>query len=169
MAIASDAPPIPQLQCETDTGIDTVPLALESSFDSWQQEIPHEYWELEPDELVARVRAARAQLGDRAVVLGHHYQRQDIIQFADERGDSFMLAQYAAERPQAEYIVFLRRALHGGGRRHPLGGPPAGDPAEHRGRLLHVGHGGERRRAGGRGRSWAITSAARTRSSPSPT
>ena len=106
MAIAPAGTPIPQLQCETDTGIDTVPLALESSFGSWQQGIPQEYWELEPDELVARVRAARAQLGDRAVVLGHHYQRQDIIEFADERGDSFMLAQYAAERPEAEYIVF---------------------------------------------------------------
>ena len=97
---------LPQLQCETDTGIATLPLSQEVSFRSWQQSIPQEYWDLGAEELVARVRAARAALGTRVVVLGHHYQREDIIQFADERGDSFALAQYAAERPEAEYIVF---------------------------------------------------------------
>jgi quinolinate synthase len=97
---------LPQLQCETDTGIATLPLSQEVSFGSWQQSIPQEYWDLGSEELVARVRAARAALGTRVVVLGHHYQREDIIQFADERGDSFALAQYAAERPEAEYIVF---------------------------------------------------------------
>ncbi|HXW46630.1 MAG TPA: quinolinate synthase NadA [Streptosporangiaceae bacterium] len=56
--------------------------------------------------LVARARAARAELGDRAFVLGHHYQRDEVIQFADVTGDSFKLAQQAAARPQAEYIVF---------------------------------------------------------------
>jgi quinolinate synthase len=97
---------IPQLQCETDSGIETIPLSEEVSFHSWQSEIPDEYWALESDELVERVRTARAALGDRAVVLGHHYQREDIIQFADERGDSFVLAQYAAERPESQYIIF---------------------------------------------------------------
>jgi quinolinate synthase len=101
-----DLPLVPQLQCETDTGIATLPLSEEVSFGSWQQTIPEEYWSLDADELVARVRAAREALGSRAVVLGHHYQREDIIQFADERGDSFALAQYAAERPESEYIVF---------------------------------------------------------------
>ncbi len=101
-----DLPMVPQLQCETDTGITTLPLSEEVSFGSWQQTIPEEYWSLEADELVERVRAARAALGSRVVVLGHHYQREDIIQFADERGDSFALAQYAAERPESEYIVF---------------------------------------------------------------
>ena len=90
---------VPQLQCETDTGIETVPLAQEVSFRSWQPDIPEEYWGLGSEQLVARIRAARAELGDRAVVLGHHYQREDIIQFADERGGSFALARYAAERP----------------------------------------------------------------------
>jgi len=103
---ALEASPVPQLQCESDVGIATVPLAQEVSFGSWQQAIPAEYWELGAEELVARVRAARAELGTRAIVLGHHYQREDIIQFADVRGDSFMLAQYAAERPESEYIVF---------------------------------------------------------------
>ena len=46
------------------------------------------------------------KLGSRCVVLGHHYQREDIIQFADYRGDSFKLARWAAEQPEAEFIVF---------------------------------------------------------------
>jgi quinolinate synthase len=56
--------------------------------------------------LVARARHARDLLGDRAFVLGHHYQRDEVIQFADVTGDSFKLARDAAARPQAEYIVF---------------------------------------------------------------
>src|SRR3546814_7330891 len=47
-----------------------------------------------------------SDLGDEVVILGHHYQREDIVQFADERGDSFALAQYAAERGESKYIVF---------------------------------------------------------------
>jgi quinolinate synthase len=57
-------------------------------------------------ELVERARAARATLGERVLILGHHYQRDEVIQFADARGDSFRLAQQAAARPQAEFIVF---------------------------------------------------------------
>jgi quinolinate synthase len=59
----------------------------------------------DPD-LVERARKARAALGDRAFVLGHHYQRDEVIQFADVTGDSFKLARDAAARPEAEYIVF---------------------------------------------------------------
>ncbi|MEZ0108238.1 quinolinate synthase [Catenulispora sp. EB89] len=59
----------------------------------------------DPD-LVARAAAAKAKLGDRLFVLGHHYQRDEVIQFADVTGDSFKLAQQAAARPEAEYIVF---------------------------------------------------------------
>jgi len=59
----------------------------------------------DPD-LVERARAARAVLGKRAFVLGHHYQREEVIQFADVTGDSFKLAQQAAARPEAEYVVF---------------------------------------------------------------
>ena len=98
--------PVPQLQCETDGGLETAPLAAEVSFGSWQRDIPEAYRALGAEALTARIGAARAALGPRAVVLGHHYQREDIIRFADERGDSFMLAQYAAERREAEYIVF---------------------------------------------------------------
>ncbi len=56
--------------------------------------------------LVERAVAARAALGDRAFILGHHYQRDEVIAFADVTGDSFKLAQQAAARPEAEYIVF---------------------------------------------------------------
>jgi quinolinate synthase len=56
--------------------------------------------------LVARARAAKETLGERVFVLGHHYQRDEVIQFADVTGDSFKLAREAAARPGAEYIVF---------------------------------------------------------------
>lgn len=56
--------------------------------------------------LVARAQAARATLGDRALILGHHYQRDEVIAFADITGDSFKLAQAAAASPTAEYIIF---------------------------------------------------------------
>jgi quinolinate synthase len=59
----------------------------------------------DPD-LVARARAAKAALGERAFVLGHHYQRDEVIEFADVTGDSFKLARDAAARPDAEFIVF---------------------------------------------------------------
>ncbi|MFI1193904.1 quinolinate synthase NadA [Micromonospora sp. NPDC020750] len=59
----------------------------------------------DPD-LVARAAAAKAALGDSVFVLGHHYQRDEVIQFADVTGDSFKLAREAAARPDAEYIVF---------------------------------------------------------------
>ncbi|MFL6055676.1 MAG: quinolinate synthase NadA [Actinoallomurus sp.] len=56
--------------------------------------------------LVQRAQDAKAALGDRLFVLGHHYQRDEVIQFADVTGDSFKLAQEAAARPQAPYVVF---------------------------------------------------------------
>ena len=59
----------------------------------------------DPD-LVARATAAKAALGDRVYVLGHHYQRDEVIQFADVTGDSFKLAQSAAAHPEADVIVF---------------------------------------------------------------
>ncbi len=56
--------------------------------------------------LVERAEAAKAALGERVFVLGHHYQRDEVIRFADVTGDSYKLAQQAAARPQAEYVVF---------------------------------------------------------------
>ncbi len=68
--------------------------------------IPMLYAEMDGEELDRRIAAARAELGERLVILGHHYQRDEIIKYADFRGDSFKLAQLAAARPQADYIVF---------------------------------------------------------------
>ncbi len=59
----------------------------------------------DPD-LIDRARAARAALGERAFILGHHYQREEVIQFADITGDSYKLASEAAARPDAEFIIF---------------------------------------------------------------
>ena len=59
----------------------------------------------DPD-LAERARAAKAALGDRVFVLGHHYQRDEVIAFADVTGDSFKLAREAAARPEAEFVVF---------------------------------------------------------------
>ncbi len=98
--------PLAGIACETDTGIQTIPLSQENSFDYWQQDIPREYWDLTAQELINRIAEARSRLGERLIVLGHHYQREDIIQFADIRGDSFKLAQWAAAHPESEYIVF---------------------------------------------------------------
>jgi quinolinate synthase len=57
-------------------------------------------------ELVSRAKAARAALGDRAIVLGHHYQRDEVIEFADITGDSFKLAQAAQAQSTAEFVIF---------------------------------------------------------------
>jgi quinolinate synthase len=62
--------------------------------------------ELSDPKLVERARIARSALGDRALVLGHHYQRDEVIDFADITGDSFKLAQAAAAKSAAEYIIF---------------------------------------------------------------
>lgn len=103
---ATPAPvPAAGIGCEADS-IATVPLVEERSFAYWQQDIPREYMALHPDEIARRIAAARATLGERLIVLGHHYQREDVIAFADYRGDSFKLAQWAAGHAEADYIVF---------------------------------------------------------------
>ena len=71
-----------------------------------QAPLPQEYAELTPEEASARISAAKAKLGKRLVILGHHYQRDEIIAHADFRGDSYKLAKDAAAHPEAEFIVF---------------------------------------------------------------
>jgi len=68
--------------------------------------IPTFYAGMSGEELHCRISAAKAELGSRLVILGHHYQRDEIIRYADYRGDSFKLAQLAAARPEADYIIF---------------------------------------------------------------
>ena len=94
------------MECRTDRPLETAPLSDEPAFAFWQQDIPAEYWALDAQQLVERIHAAKAQLAPRLVILGHHYQREDIIQFADYRGDSLKLARWAAEQRDKEYIVF---------------------------------------------------------------
>ena len=71
-----------------------------------QRRIGPAYTDATPEDLADRIAAAKATLGDRLFILGHHYQRDEVIRWADARGDSFKLAKLAQARPEAEYIVF---------------------------------------------------------------
>src|ERR671918_1113972 len=71
-----------------------------------RQPLPERYLRLSDDELDARIAAAKATLGERVVILGHHYQRDEVIKFADYIGDSLKLSRAAASRTKADYIVF---------------------------------------------------------------
>ncbi|HUF47256.1 MAG TPA: quinolinate synthase NadA [Vicinamibacterales bacterium] len=71
-----------------------------------RQPLPEAYLGLSDDDMDARITRARATLGDRLVILGHHYQRDEVIKFADFTGDSLKLAQLAARQHHAEVVVF---------------------------------------------------------------
>jgi len=73
---------------------------------SERQSLPEKYLALSDPEMDARIAAARRTLGSRLVILGHHYQRDEVIKFADHTGDSFRLARQIAAQPEADYIVF---------------------------------------------------------------
>jgi quinolinate synthase len=73
---------------------------------SERQSLPEAYLRLSDGEMDVRIAAAKAALTDRLVILGHHYQRDEVIKFADETGDSLKLAQYAARNTTADYVVF---------------------------------------------------------------
>jgi quinolinate synthase len=92
--------------CQTDDQLHA--KTLEEEFEAgvrWQK-IPISYLKAKPNELDVRIAEARARLGERLVIIGHHYQRNEIIKFADYRGDSFKLSQFAAAQEKAEYIIF---------------------------------------------------------------
>ena len=80
--------------------------AYEKEHLSERQPLPERYLGLSDEEMDARIAAARATLGRRLVILGHHYQRDEVIKFADYTGDSFKLAGEIARHPDAEFIVF---------------------------------------------------------------
>jgi len=96
----------------TDIGVEPTPLTLlllgqRTDPDSERgTSCPGELPAPSDPTLVDRARAAKAALGEQVFVLGHHYQRDEVIQFADVTGDSFKLAREAAARPQASYVVF---------------------------------------------------------------
>jgi len=71
-----------------------------------QNALPDAYTSAGPDELAERIRAAKATLGSRVFILGHHYQRDEVMAWADARGDSFGLSRIAAEQTEAEFVIF---------------------------------------------------------------
>ena len=73
---------------------------------SARQPIPNTYFHMSEEELDERIQDARHTLGKRLTILGHHYQRNEVIKFADFQGDSFKLSQYAAGHREAEHILF---------------------------------------------------------------
>ena len=98
---------LPQESCETSYGPEPYAVLEHVQGTPTQRgELPVEYRRLSAEVLDRRIAEARAKLDTRVFILGHHYQRDEIIKFADARGDSFKLAQLAAERGDAEYIVF---------------------------------------------------------------
>ena len=80
--------------------------AYEKEHLSERQPLPERYLGLSDEEMDARIAAARRTLGRRLVILGHHYQRDEVIKFADYTGDSYKLAGEISRHPDAEFIVF---------------------------------------------------------------
>src|SRR5438105_15308445 len=72
----------------------------------WQQPLPEIYTQLSDPELRLRIASAKETLGQRLIILGHHYQQDAVIEFADFTGDSFELSRKAAEQKGIEYVVF---------------------------------------------------------------
>src|SRR6476660_8969117 len=72
----------------------------------WQEPLPRIYQQLSDAELRLRIESARETLGSRVAILGHHYQQDAIIDFADFTGDSFELSRKAADQKGVEYVVF---------------------------------------------------------------
>ena len=92
-----------ELEAEMDIKILT---EVEKASIGERQPLPERYLRLSDDEMDERIAAAKKKLGDRVVILGHHYQRDEVIKFADYTGDSLKLARAAASRGKAEFIVF---------------------------------------------------------------
>ena len=92
--------------CQTDEELESKTLEEEFSAGVQWQKIPIRYLKTSPEELDIRIGEARARLAERVVLLGHHYQRNEIIKYADYRGDSFKLSQLAASKKDADHIVF---------------------------------------------------------------
>ncbi len=111
---------------------------------SERQALPDAYLRLPDEEMDVRIAAAKAALGDRLVILGHHYQRDEVIKFADYTGDSLKLAPRPPPRNDADYVVFC--GVHFMAESTNILGAPHQqvDPARSRGRLLDGRHGRDR-------------------------
>src|ERR1041385_3766142 len=89
--------------CKGSRGFEKMSTAFETLTEAPALE---DYFGLSEAELYERIEAARRELGSRLVILGHHYQRDDVVCHADYTGDSFKLSKLAASRPEAEFVVF---------------------------------------------------------------
>ena len=92
--------------CQPEDGLKSKTLEEEFKANVRWQKLPTSYMRTSPEDLDERISAAKATLGKRLIILGHHYQRDEVIKFADHRGDSFKLSQFAAAQKDAESIVF---------------------------------------------------------------
>ena len=112
MATKSRTPTIPLTEiehaafCRPEDELPAKSLAEEMAVNIRWQKIPTEYLRCSAEELDERIHQVRQKLGTDVTVLGHHYQREEIIKYADFQGDSFLLSQEAASRPEASFIVF---------------------------------------------------------------
>ena len=104
MALASRRPIVPLTEiehsafCKTEDELPSKPLAEEMALNVQCQKIPLK--------LDLKIGEARSKLGSSATILGHHYQREEVIKYADFQGDSSLLSREAATRPAADYIIF---------------------------------------------------------------
>ncbi|MCI0903849.1 MAG: quinolinate synthase NadA [Chloroflexi bacterium] len=112
MAVKSRRPTVPITEiehsafCRTEDKLPAKPLAEEMAVNVRWQQIPPEYLHYTAEELDQRIGEARGKLGTSVTILGHHYQREEVIKYADFQGDSFLLSREAANRPDADYIIF---------------------------------------------------------------
>ncbi len=112
MAVKTRRPtvPITELEhsafCKTEDQLPSKPLAEEMAVNIRWQEIPRQYLHYSTGELDHRIGEARKKLGSSVTILGHHYQREEVIKYADFQGDSYLLSREAATRSEADYIVF---------------------------------------------------------------
>ena len=96
----------PAASCQAEGSLEALRQRSGLSAGALMATLPRKYVQMSPEELDQAVTEVRAKLGTKVVILGHHYQRDEIIKFADYRGDSFKLAQLAAQRSEADYIIF---------------------------------------------------------------
>ena len=92
--------------CQSDSDLKSATLEQEFNKGVRWQKLPVSYMRTSPDDLRKSITKARKELDDRITILGHHYQRDEVIEFADQKGDSFKLSQYAAKQDRAEFIIF---------------------------------------------------------------
>ena len=92
--------------CTTEDDLPAKPLAQELTVNVRWQNLPNEYVHCPVEELDQRIHEAKQTLGRAVTILGHHYQREEVIKYADFQGDSFLLSQLAANQTEASHIVF---------------------------------------------------------------